>query len=180
MSAAVSGCSEACGSTGSPGPGGGGALGAEGGGAPRGEGGGSGPSTSSGGSGGGLRGARHDEGGDDLAPAVVGQADDRNLGDARVAREGVLDLDRIDVLAAGDDHVVDPPGHPEVAVLVEVAGVAGEVPAFADRAGGRVRAVVVAAEGFVRGEADDDLAGLAGRDQLGGVDGRLGVGPHDP
>ena len=44
---------------------------------------------------------------DALPEAVVGGADDRHLADAGVAREHVLDLERMDVLAAGDDHVVE-------------------------------------------------------------------------
>ena len=44
---------------------------------------------------------------DPAAEAVVGSADDRHLAHAGVAREDVLDLDRMDVLAARDDHVVD-------------------------------------------------------------------------
>ena len=72
-----------------------------------------------------------DHGDDALPPALVGHADHGDLRDARVAREHVLDLERMDVLAARDDHVVDPAVDPEVAVLVEVAGVARAVPAVA-------------------------------------------------
>ena len=46
-----------------------------------------------------------------------------------MAREHVFHLERMDVLAAGDDHVVDPAEDPEVAVLVEAADVARVVPA---------------------------------------------------
>ena len=44
-------------------------------------------------------------------------------------RERLLDLDRIDVLAAADDHVLDPVGEEKVALLVNVAAVAGAEPA---------------------------------------------------
>ena len=76
------------------------------------------------------RGAALDEGGDDLAPALVRQADHRDLGHARVQRQAGFDLDRRNVLAAGDDHVVDAAGDEDVAVGVDEAGVAGEIPAL--------------------------------------------------
>ena len=68
-----------------------------------------------------------------MAEPLVGRADDRDLAHAGMAREHVLDLERVDVLAARDDHVVEPAVEPEVAVLVEPADVAGVVPAVADR-----------------------------------------------
>ena len=43
--------------------------------------------------------------------------------------ERLLDLDGIHVLAAADDHVLDPVGEEEVAIVVEVAAVAGAQPA---------------------------------------------------
>src|SRR3954468_7997180 len=79
-----------------------------------------------------------------LAPDVVWHADDSNLHDAGMGGEGVLHLDRVDVLAAGHDHVVDAVDELEVAVLVESAEVAGEVPAVAEHLRGRVRVVPVA------------------------------------
>ena len=75
-----------------------------------------------------------------------------------MAREDVLDLERVDVLAARDDHVVEPAVDPEVAVVVEVAGVAGVVPAVADRLRVGVGAVPVAGERLVAREVDADLA----------------------
>ncbi len=74
-----------------------------------------------------------DDRGDVLAEPLVGGADHRDLAHAGVRREDVLDLERMDVLAARDDHVVDPPVDPQVAVGVEVAGIARRVPAVADR-----------------------------------------------
>ena len=99
-----------------------------------------------------------DVGDDALAPAVVGRADDRDLAHARRAREHVLDLDRMDVLAARDDHVVDAADDPEVAVLVEPADVARVVPAVADRLRVRVRPVPVAGERLVGAHVAEDLA----------------------
>jgi hypothetical protein len=52
----------------------------------------------------------------------------------RVLGERLLDLDRIDVLAAADDHVLDPVGEEQVALVVDVAAVAGAQPAVGRRA----------------------------------------------
>ena len=78
-------------------------------------------------------------------------------------REAAFDLDRRDVLAAGDDHVVDPAGDEEIAVGVDIAGIAGEVPAVAQRLGIRIGPPPIALEGFVARDQRDDLAFLAGR-----------------
>ena len=93
-----------------------------------------------------------------LAETVVGRADHRHLAHAGVAREHVLDLERMDVLAAGDDHVVQPAVDPEVAVRVEVPGVARVVPAVADRLRVGVGPVPVAGERLVAREVGADLA----------------------
>ena len=50
--------------------------------------------------------ARPHDGADDLAPFIVGHADDADLGDMLVLREHVLDLARVEVHAAADDHVL--------------------------------------------------------------------------
>ena len=76
-------------------------------------------------------------------------------------RQAALDLDRRDVLAAGDDHVVDPAGDEQVAVGIDIAGVAGEVPAVAQRLGVGIGPAPVALERFVAGQKRDDLALLA-------------------
>ena len=57
--------------------------------------------------------------------------------DRRVGQEHVLDLGRGDVLAAADDHLLDPPDEAQVAVL-EHALVAGPEPAVAERFGVRL------------------------------------------
>ena len=82
----------------------------------------------------------HDDRVDLLTPCRVGDADHGDLLDRRVGRDRVLDLDRVDVLAAGDDHVLDPVDEVDVAVGVEVALVAGVVPAVAERSRGLLRA----------------------------------------
>src|SRR5215470_5462482 len=50
--------------------------------------------------------AKHDEGLDGLAPLLVGDADDRDLGHGGMLEEAVLHLDGRDILAPADDHVL--------------------------------------------------------------------------
>ena len=88
---------------------------------------------------------------------------------ARVAQQQVLDLGRVRVEAADDEHVLDPADDAQVAVGVEGAEVAGVQPAVGvDRGRGRLRVVEVAAHHGVA--AHEDLARLARR----GVGARLG------
>ena len=98
---------------------------------------------------------------DVVAEPVVGSADDGHLPDSRMTGEHVLDLERMDVLAAGDDHVVEPSFQPEVPVLVEAADVAGVVPAVVDRPLVGVGPVPVAGERLVGGHVAENLAVLA-------------------
>ena len=72
--------------------------------------------------------AQGDEGDRLLAEHVVRAADHGGLQHGGVAVEDVLDLLRIDVLAAPDDHVLDPVDQDQVAVVVEVSDVAGVQP----------------------------------------------------
>src|SRR6201996_3381416 len=92
---------------------------------------------------------------DPFAPGAVGDADHRHLGHGRVLGDDVLDLDRVHVLAAGDDHVLDPVDHVDVAALVHPAAVAGVHPARPDGFGGGPGLLPV---------AEHDV--LAGRDDL--------------
>lgn len=56
----------------------------------------------------GLTGSKADEGGYHLTPLLVRKADDRRLGDGGVSEQDILDLAWVNVLAATDDHVLDP------------------------------------------------------------------------
>src|SRR5581483_10260217 len=77
-----------------------------------------------------LGAGRHpDEGRHDLAPPLVGDADDGALGHRRMLEQHVLDLPGIDVLAAPDDHVLQPALDADVAAPVHRGQVAGVVPA---------------------------------------------------
>ena len=70
--------------------------------------------------------AHTDHGAHLLADALVGDADDRGLGDVGMLVERGLDLGGVDVLAAADDDVLQPVDDVEVALVVEAAEVAGE------------------------------------------------------
>lgn len=77
----------------------------------------------------GFRGGRntgleHHEGRQPLAVLLVVHADHRGLGHVGVGGQRLLHLDRVDVLTAGDDHLVVAPDDEQPAVLVEVADVA--------------------------------------------------------
>ena len=94
---------------------------------------------------------------DPLAPLVVRLTDQADFGDRRMAHELALDLGRIDVLAARDDHVLDAIADGEEALFVEETGVACMEPAvFVDCLRGRVGQAPVAL-GHVR-PAHDNLA----------------------
>ena len=96
-----------------------------------------------------------------LAPGGVGHADHRHVGHVGVAVDRALDLGRVDVLAAGDDHVLHPVVDVDVAVGVHVAGVAGVHPAVGGLGAGGGLGLLPVAQHVVR-RAGDDLAHLAG------------------
>ncbi len=111
-----------------------------------------------------------DKGGDDLAPPLIGKTDDGDLEHRRMKRKTAFDLDRRDILAAGNDHVVDAAGHEQIAIAVDEAGIAGEIPAIPQRLRVRVGPAPVTLEGFIAGQQRDDLAFL-----IGGSEVRRGV-----
>ena len=114
----------------------------------------------------------------DLAQAFVGDADHRGLLDVGVAEEGVLDLGRVGVEAADDEHVLDPPDDPEASAVIDDTEVAGpQPPVGGERVGGRLRIVEIARHH--RGAPQHDLAGLAGGDVVALVvdDAELEAGP---
>jgi hypothetical protein len=61
-----------------------------------------------------------DEGREALTVLFVVDADDGGLGDAGMAGQDLLHLDRVDVLAAGHDHLVVTPDDEEPPRSVEV------------------------------------------------------------
>ncbi|MNT65784.1 hypothetical protein D3C72_2037910 [compost metagenome] len=66
---------------------------------------------------------------DGFAPLVVGQAEYRAFVYGGVRRQRVLDVDGIDVKAAGDDDVAQAVLQEQIAARIDQAGVAGVQPA---------------------------------------------------
>ena len=102
-----------------------------------------------------------DHRGQAFAPVGVGHADHGAVLHRGVAPDHLLDLARVDVEAARDDHVLLAVDHVQVAALVEHADVAGMVPAEGARLGGGFGVVVIA--GRHQLAARDDLAAFARR-----------------
>src|SRR6266536_1587932 len=100
-------------------------------------------------------------GDDDLAPFRIRPADHRGLAHVLVLEQHFLDLARIDVGAAGDDHVLGAVLEREIALRVERADVAGVQPAAAQRCRARFRVAPITRHHHVA--AAQNLPGLAGR-----------------
>ena len=81
-----------------------------------------------------------------FTPHAVRDADHRHLRNCRVGVDRLLDLDRVHVLAAGHDHVVQPIDEVDVALVVHVADVAAVVPPVPQRTLGLLGAVPVLAQ----------------------------------
>ena len=105
-----------------------------------------------------------DGGADLLAQVVVLDADHGDLGDGVVLVERLLDLARVDVVAAADDQVLLAVDDEEVAVLVLLGHVAGEEPAVGDGLLGLLLLAPVALHHVLA--PDRDLADLALLDVL--------------
>src|SRR5215470_7041873 len=67
-----------------------------------------------------------DEGGHDLAPALVRKPDHRHFRNGGMQRQAAFDLDWRDILPAADDHIVGAAGDEEITVAIEIPGVARE------------------------------------------------------
>src|SRR5262249_7483168 len=94
-----------------------------------------------------------------LAELVVGDPDHGRLGDRGMLVEDLLDLARVDVVAAADDHLLLAVHDEEVAVLVHPGQVTSPEPAVRDRLGRGLGLAPVALHHVVA--ADGDLADLA-------------------
>ena len=112
-----------------------------------------------------MAGLEDDGGAGALAQPVVRKGHDRDLVDRRVAQDHRLDLGRDDRHAAAADDVLAAPDVDELAVLVEVAEVAGAVAAPAGQRLSRERVVAEEAEEAAR-PVDDDRSDLPGRKRL--------------
>ena len=100
---------------------------------------------------------------DPVAPFLVGKSDDRGFDDALAGEQHVLHFARIDVVAAGNQHVVLAVDQIEEPVLVHVADVARVQPPASKGSRGRFRIVPVI--GHRLRSAADDLAALSGRER---------------
>src|SRR6478752_4393529 len=87
----------------------------------------------------------NDEGFDDLAERLVGNADDRALADGLMRVKNVLDVHRIDVGATPNDQILLPSDDVEEAVSIELAEIAASHPAIHDGLGRRPCIFVIAA-----------------------------------
>ncbi len=104
----------------------------------------------------------HDDEGDDFfAPFGARTPNDRDLDEVGMAQQYFLDLARIDVTAAADDHVLGPVAQGQKAILVKAADVAGVQPATAQGlVAGRGVLPITLHDAVAAG---NDLADLAGR-----------------
>ncbi len=100
----------------------------------------------------------HHERDETLPVLLVVDAEDGRFGHLRVRGQRLLDLDRVDVLAAGDDHLVVAADHEQATRIVEVSHVTRCHEAVVEVLGG---AGGVAVE--QRAAADEDLSHLACR-----------------
>src|SRR5712691_21235 len=121
----------------------------------------------------------HHVGDDDLAPFGVRPADHRHFADFFVREQNFLDLTRIDVGAAGNDHVLGAVLQREVALGVEDADVAGVQPAAVKRRLARLRIFPIARHHHV--DLAQNFAGRARRQgailMIGYLDLDASVGP---
>ena len=86
---------------------------------------------------------QHDKRLDDLAPDLVGLADDGNIQDSRMRDQRTLDLERPDPVAGTLDHVVLAPDEPKIALRIPGGAVACQVPLPAEMLRGLVLAFPV-------------------------------------
>ncbi len=112
----------------------------------------------------------NDHGKGSLTPPIGVNADYRDLADAGVPGENTLHLGRIDVLTAGDDHVLEAVVEVEIAVLVERSAVSGAKPVTVQH-GGRSGCFATPVTLHDVSAADDDLAAGTDRDDSSSVTG---------
>ncbi len=93
-------------------------------------------------------------------PFRIGHADDAAIGDIGMFEQHTFDLGGVDVLAAGNDHVLLAVMDPEITVIVARADIAGAIPAVMQRFARRSLVAPVFEE-YV-GAAHGDLAGCLG------------------
>ena len=95
-----------------------------------------------------------------MPETLVRQTGNGDLGNRWVQRQHAFDFSRRDVLAAGNDHIVNPAGDEEIAVSVDKAGIPGEVPALAQCPGVGIGPPPIALESLVTDEIGDHFTFL--------------------
>ena len=103
-----------------------------------------------------VAGPEHEDRMHALAPKHMGHADHRAGLYGRVGADHILHLDGVHVLATGDDHVLEPIGHIQVAFFIKVAAIASVQPAALEGGGRLGRLVPVALHHT--GAANENLA----------------------
>ena len=97
-----------------------------------------------------------DIGAGQFAGAGVGLADGAGEGHGRMRKQRILDLGRVDIMAAANDQVLGPPGDPEIAIGVDPPQIAGaQEPTLGEK--------IVVLVGFGIGRAFED-AGIGHAD----------------
>src|SRR5579884_142184 len=100
-----------------------------------------------------------DDGEDSLTPFPVRYPDERGVLDLWMLAQQLLDFDRVDLLAAADDHILEPSRDDHVAIVVVAAEIARMQPAADHCLAGPLGHAPVAVH--QRRSARDDLADLA-------------------
>ena len=107
-------------------------------------------------------GAPDRKGNDSFPPARIRRANDGGFQDSRMARQRILNLARVDVLAARDDHVLTAVHHEDEAFVIAFADIASVQIAAAQRL--KRRRMIVPVPRVISAEAaNHDFAGLASR-----------------
>ena len=95
-----------------------------------------------------------------LSPLCIRQPNHTSRRHRRVLPQDRFHLRWIDILAAADDDVVAPLHQPEIALVIQIADVAGEEVAIANGFGGGVGVFVITAHHG--GASDDDFPFFTG------------------
>src|SRR5579859_4142243 len=111
--------------------------------------------------------AQGDESFRHLALIGVGHTDHHRLGYGRMLVEGFLDHAGIDIVAAGDDQILDAVDQEDIAVLIDIADIAGPERSVDEDIGGLVGTAPIALHHLRPAHAD--LALLAPGQDLGGI-----------
>src|SRR5215813_11780479 len=96
-----------------------------------------------------------------FTPRRIGHPEDGGFQDSRMLVEDFFDLGTVDVLAAGDDHILGTIDEENVALSIHATEIAAVIPPMTESVGGLFRFVPVALHDIRA--AHDDFADLAWR-----------------